>query len=139
MKRLLLVASLLAVLPAALLTSCGEDEEEGPPIQIQQTDRGRITDMTKSYVAALQQRDMAAARALVVPGVPEATITKSMDTVRHEGFQLVSIGDLTAHGQNVEVLVNLMDKDGKAVTRKLEFRQDKGAWVVYSPHLKPLT
>ena len=139
MKRLLILGALFAILPAALFASCGEDKDEGPPIQLQQADRDRITDMAKTYVAALEARDMTAAKSLIVKGVPDATITKSMNTVRDEGFRLVSIGELTVDGQNVEVLVQLTDKDGKAVTRKLEFKQDAGAWVVYSPHLKPLS
>lgn len=139
MKRFLPLATLLALLPFALFASCGGDGDDSTPIQLQQTDRDRITDIAQTYVGALQSRDMTTARDMLIDGVPEATVNKAMDTVRNEGFRLVSIGDVSVDGKNVEVLVELTDKDGKAVTRKLEFRQDSGEWVVYSPHLKPLS
>lgn len=139
MKRLLIIGTLLAILPAALLVSCGEDKDEGPPIELQQTDRDRITEMARTYVAALEANAIASARALLLKGVPDATIAKSIATVRDEGFHLVKVGEPTADGQNAEVTVELTDKSGKSVTRKLEFRLADGAWVVYSPHLKPLS
>ncbi|MGE0599346.1 MAG: hypothetical protein AB7J35_07115 [Dehalococcoidia bacterium] len=140
MKRILPLATLLALLPFALFaSSCGGDDDDSPPIQLQQTDRDRITDIAETYVDALQTRDMTTAKDMLIEGVPEATINKAMDTVRDEGFRLVSIGDVSVDGTNVEVLVALTDKDYRSVTRKLEFRQDSGEWVVYSPHLKPLS
>lgn len=139
MKRILPLATLLALLPFALFASCGGDDDDSTPIQLQQTDRDRITDIAQTYVGALQTRDMTTARDMLIDGVPEATVNKAMDTVRDEGFRLVSVGDVSVDGKNVEVLVELTDKDGKNVTRKLEFRQDSGEWVVYSPHLKPLS
>jgi hypothetical protein len=141
MKRLWFAAlAVLLLLPlSSLAASCGDDEDEGPAIELQQRDRDQIVALAKSYVEALQARDMQAARSLVLQGVPEATITKSMDTVRDEGFTLVSVGEPTASGQDASVPVNLTDKKGSAVTRELEFRLANGSWVVYSPHLKPLT
>ena len=139
MRRTLMIGSLFAILPFALLASCGEDKDEGPPIQLQQADRDRIIEMARTYTAALEARDMAAAKMLLLKGIPDATITKAMNTVRDEGLHLVKVGEPTADGQNAEITVDLTDKDGKAVTRKLEFRRDGGAWVVYSPHLKPLS
>ncbi|MEO8538781.1 MAG: hypothetical protein ABI577_03505 [bacterium] len=141
MKRVLMagIGALVAAFSLMLLASCGESKDEGPPIQLQQTDRDSISQIARTYVAALEANDTEGAQALLVDGVPKATVAKSITTVKDEGFHLVSVGDATAvNGSNVEIQVALTDKDGKSVTRKLEFRLDAGEWVVYSPHLKPL-
>ena len=105
---------------------------------LQQQDKDQIAAKAEQYVKALQAQDLAGAQALIVKGVPKATVQKSLDTVRTEGYVFVSIGEISASGQNAEVLVTVKDKSGKDVTKKLEFRQEDGAWVVYSPHLKPV-
>ena len=141
MKRLLLVGlgALVAVLSLTLLASCGEDKDEGPAIELKQAERDRITEIAKTYVAALEANDTAAAQALLVKGVPSATVAKAITTVEHQGFHLVSVGEPSAvDSSNVEVQVELTDKDGNAVSRKLEFRREDDEWVVYSPPLKPL-
>lgn len=140
MTRLLLFAALFVILPVALFSACGgDDDADETPIQLQQADRDRIIETATAYVAALKARDMTAAKDRIIKGVPEATIKKSMDTVEEEGFTFVAAHEPTADGQHVEILIDLKDKDGNSVTRKLEFRLDGGNWVVYSPHLKPLT
>ena len=133
----LAMAALLLLVPV-LLVGCGE-EEEGPPVVLQQQDREQVAAKAEQYVKALQAQDLAAAQAMIVKGVPQATVQKSLDTVRSEGFTFVSVGKVSASGQNAEVLVTVKDKTGKELTKKLEFRQEDGVWVVYSPHLKPVT
>ena len=141
MKRVLMVGigALVAAFSLTFLAACGEDKDEGPPIQLQQTDRDRITEIARTYVAALEANDTAAAQALLVKGVPSATVAKSIATVKDEGFHLVSVGEpMAVNSSDVEVQVELTDKDGQPVSRKLEFRLEDSDWVVYSPHLKPL-
>lgn len=136
-SRWLLGASLLLIVPAGLV-ACGEDEG-GAPIELRQEDHGQLRDLAQRYFAALKAQDTGAAKDLLTSGVPAATIKKSMDTVAGEGFELVSVGDPEADGSNAVIFVQLEDKDGNAETRKLEFRLEGGEWVVYSPHLKPLS
>ena len=135
--RRLLILNLILLL--TLAASCGGDAAEKTPIELQQSERDQITTMAKAYVASLQARDMNAAKMLLISGVPDATVTKSIDTVRNEGYRLETVGSVTADAEGAEILLNLTDKNGKTVVRKLEFRRVDGTWVVYSPHLKPLT
>lgn len=135
-SRFLIAMALLLVLPASLMTACGNEETSGPPIELQQQDRDQITQMVTDYVTALRNRDMSKAQAQLPEGVPSATVTKSMDTVRDEGFQLVAVSGITTDSEGATATVQLTDKAGKAVTRVLEFRIDNAQWRVWSPQLK---
>lgn len=134
LPQLLFVLAALALAVASV--ACRGGDVEGPPIELQQQDRDQITRMTSDYLAALDARDMAKAMAQLPAGVPNATVTKAMDTFENEGYQLVSIGDITVDGQDVVVTLNLKDKTGKAITRTFEFRIDQGQWKLWSPQLK---
>ena len=137
MNRILLLPFVLvAILLATLTAACGGDDTDTPPLQLQQQDHDQITRMVTDYVAALEARDMAKATAQLPAGVPNATVTKAMDTFHGEAYQLVSVGDLSVDGQDVVVSLTLKDKSGRDVTRTLEFRIDKGEWKLWSPQLK---
>ncbi len=136
MKHLLLVIGLVVVLPASLVAAACGDDDPGPPLQLEQQDRDQITRMASDYLAALATRDMAKAMAQLPAGVPSATVTNAMNTYRDEGYQDVSVGDMTVDGQQVTVTLNLKDKAGEPITRTFEFKIDKGEWKLWSPQLK---
>lgn len=69
-------------------------------------------------------------------GVPNATVTKAIDTFHSEGYELISVDDMTVDGQDVVVNLTLKHKSGTNVARTLEFRPDKGEWKLWSPQLK---
>lgn len=134
LRGLATLASVIAVAMAAV--ACGDAEDDAPALTLQQADRDRLVQMATDYVHALEARDMTVAMAQLPAGVPESTVTKSMNTVRDEGFALESVGDVRVDGQNVVVTVHLSGKAGPA-TRSLEFKIDKGDWRLWSPQLKP--
>jgi len=138
MKRALVFGgmALLLTLSASLMASCGDDKADQPPIDLQQQDRDRITQMVTDYVTALRDRDMTRAQAQLPEGVPSATVTKAMNTVRDEGFQLVEIGGIAPNSEGATATLQLTDKSGKVVTRVLEFRIEDGQWRLWSPQLK---
>jgi len=134
--RFLTAVALLFILTASLVSACGDEETAGPPIVLQEQDRSQITQMVTDYVTALRDRDVTKAQAQLPAGVPSATVTKSMNTVRDEGFQLVAVSGITSDSEGATATLQLTDKSGKAVTRVLEFRIDKGEWRIWSPQLK---
>ena len=88
-------------------------------------------------MTALHEQDVARALALLPEGVPEATVSKAIGTVRDQGLDLVQLGEIAANSEGATVTLQLTDKDGKAVTRTLELRLDEGTWRIWSPQLKP--
>jgi len=137
MLRNLLTALLLLAVPVAGLSACGGDESDKPPIQLQEQDREQIAEVARDYVTALHEQDVARALALLPEGVPEATVSKAIGTVRDQGLDLVQLGEIAANSEGATVTLQLTDKDGKAVTRTLELRLDEGTWRIWSPQLKP--
>jgi len=135
-RFLLLPLLLLALFSAMLATACSSDEAASPPLELQQQDRDQINRMVTDYLAALDASDMTKALAQLPAGVPNATVTKAIDTFHSEGYQLLGVGDMTVSGQDVVVGLTLKDKSGKEVSRTLEFRIDKGEWRLWSPQLK---
>lgn len=137
MTRLPLLLALLAALSLGLFAAaCGDDDDDAPPIQLQQQDRDQIKQMATDYLAAVQARDTTKALAQLPEGVPQATVKTAMDTWEKEGYQFVSVGDMSVDGKDVIVTLTLKDKTGKEVTRTMEFRVDKGQWKLWSPQLK---
>ena len=138
MKRILVLGglALLLTLSASLMAACGDEKADEPPIDLQQQDRDRITQMVTDYVTALRDRDMTRAQAQLPDGVPSATVTKAMNTVRDEGFQLVEVSGIAPNSEGATATLQLTDKSGKAVTRVLEFRVEDGQWKLWSPQLK---
>lgn len=137
MTRLPLLLALLAALSLGLFAAaCGDDDDDATPIQLQQQDRDQIKQMATDYLAAVQARDTTKALAQLPEGVPQATVKTAMDTWEKEGYQFVSVGDMSVDGKDVIVTLTLKDKTGKEVTRTMEFRVDKGQWKLWSPQLK---
>jgi len=138
MKRTFVLGgmALLLTLSVSLMAACGDEKADEPPIDLQQQDRDRITQMVTDYVTALRDRDMTKAQAQLPDGVPSATVTKAMNTVRDEGFQLVEVSGIVANSEGATATVQLTDESGKAVTRVLEFRIEDGQWRLWSPQLK---
>lgn len=136
MTRLPLLFALAAMLSLGLLAAaCGDDDDDATPIQLQQQDRDQIKQMATDYLAAVQARDTTKALAQLPDGVPQATVKNAMDTWEKEGYQLLSVGDMTVDGKDVIVTLTLKDSTGKEVTRTMEFRVDKGQWKLWSPQL----
>ena len=138
MKRTFVLGgmALLLTLSVSLMAACGDEKADEPPIDLQQQDRDRITQMVTDYVTALRDRDMTKAQSQLPDGVPDATVTKAMNTVRDEGFQLVEVSGIVANSEGATATVQLTDESGKAVTRVLEFRIEDGQWRLWSPQLK---